>query len=784
SRAFRLQRRWQEVSEWERRAQLHNRKLLQDFQRAQETLCDLVARTEAMNKIRLEYERCLEENFPQWQQKLKDKRLSEQRKRIEEHLKACVQLMEEDQRRDRCSKSPARTNSSSSISPDLSYPPIAHPAPSEYKDKRREDHVRMPRSTLSRQDNKQNIQGKVYNSFQPPSVPSTWLTRPSVTEHPRNNIPKETKTFQNIHQALNSPLLLPGDPHQAPHPTVQQETPYNHHLRQYLNPWAGEVQWDHTGDPWSVLPFVNPLVWRMMSVSDSTAEGMQCSERAEEEKQMKGSSVPQVGKHQGKKHRRRVRSSDHTSEQDSNSAYLSSNHGDSTEGGILSCEDATSFASGMQRRRNERKGKKQTYKSTAEKGTVSQSSSSTSHVCSGKNSEKDTSSPSSPVRKTFRNGRVSKAKVTSTAGVESPKHPEETKQESKSIQDTYESSPSATEKKRRRKMGNNKKKGTEKKDHKDQEGTVSEGVERCLSKDGESKGEEGEERDGPGHNAQDEEELCEGLCDKSNSGGDRDVDDKALSRNTSEGGSLSEKLEGYVGERVVDDGGEEKEEDEGDDKDEGKEEEEDVGEEEDRDGVQEERDDSEEEEEEEEEGEEEEEDGGEDNEKEEGEEEEAEEISMVVRAPRRSKGCDDESDEEANGSEVAASGLGISRHDSLKELYKDEETEDEELYDQEIEDDIEDDDDDVVVEKAHPWSCDPAYDHTKYQNDDYDDDVEGLLAPQNNVQHDQANEEEDTIKPKDLHSDSGEDSSHRTASLAPVKDEPQDSDDEFDHFYD
>ncbi len=53
SRAAWLQARWLEISEQERRAQIKNQKLLQDFQRAQDTLNDMVARTEAMNTIRV-----------------------------------------------------------------------------------------------------------------------------------------------------------------------------------------------------------------------------------------------------------------------------------------------------------------------------------------------------------------------------------------------------------------------------------------------------------------------------------------------------------------------------------------------------------------------------------------------------------------------------------------------------------------------------------------------------------------------------------------------------------
>lgn len=65
---------------------------------------------------------------------------------------------------------------------------------------------------------------------------------------------------------------------------------------------------------------------------------------------------------------------------------------------------------------------------------------------------------------------------------------------------------------------------------------------------------------------------------------------------------------------------------------------------------------------------------------------------------------------------------------------------------EEKEDDDKDDDDDdgVIVEKASPWSCQPVFED-KYHRDtdaaadiyDEDDDIEGLLAPQNDSLQDQ-----------------------------------------------
>ncbi|KAJ8405192.1 hypothetical protein AAFF_G00321830 [Aldrovandia affinis] len=82
SRALQLQSQWQEVTERECRAQVRNWQLLQDFQRAQDTLSDLAARTAAMATIRVEYERKLEHHFPHWQQKLEEKKIAAQHKEV------------------------------------------------------------------------------------------------------------------------------------------------------------------------------------------------------------------------------------------------------------------------------------------------------------------------------------------------------------------------------------------------------------------------------------------------------------------------------------------------------------------------------------------------------------------------------------------------------------------------------------------------------------------------------------------------------------------------------
>ena len=48
------------MSERERQAHIYNRQLLQDFNRAQDTINDLMARTTAMNTLRVNAQRALE----------------------------------------------------------------------------------------------------------------------------------------------------------------------------------------------------------------------------------------------------------------------------------------------------------------------------------------------------------------------------------------------------------------------------------------------------------------------------------------------------------------------------------------------------------------------------------------------------------------------------------------------------------------------------------------------------------------------------------------------------
>ncbi|KAM4733195.1 uncharacterized protein FYW61_008726 isoform 2-T2 [Anableps anableps] len=91
SRGMQLQQRLQELKERERRAQQHNRQLLLQFERAQDTLREMMACNAAMKTIRMEYERYLEENLHRWQQQLQEKTQASHKKRMEDDLKSYLQ---------------------------------------------------------------------------------------------------------------------------------------------------------------------------------------------------------------------------------------------------------------------------------------------------------------------------------------------------------------------------------------------------------------------------------------------------------------------------------------------------------------------------------------------------------------------------------------------------------------------------------------------------------------------------------------------------------------------
>ncbi|XP_058505257.1 sarcoplasmic reticulum histidine-rich calcium-binding protein-like [Solea solea] len=102
-RAMHLQQQWQHLKEREHKAQEHNRLLLLQFDKAQDTLREMLSCNAAMKNIRMEYEKYLEERVPEWQQQFKKKSEASQMKKMEDCLSSYLKKTEAEQ----MAKSPA-----------------------------------------------------------------------------------------------------------------------------------------------------------------------------------------------------------------------------------------------------------------------------------------------------------------------------------------------------------------------------------------------------------------------------------------------------------------------------------------------------------------------------------------------------------------------------------------------------------------------------------------------------------------------------------------------------
>ncbi|XP_051715972.1 protein starmaker isoform X2 [Ctenopharyngodon idella] len=667
NRAAWLQGRWLEISEQERRAQIHNQKLLQDFQRAQDTLNDMLARTEAMNNIRVQYEQYLEESFPQWQKRLKDIRAAEKSK-VHQHLKNYIQQMEEDEGMKTAHRSDFRGHPLSSNSPNLSQ--TSH----------------TMKNTQTANDIKQNAERCNPNGHHP-YFPPTWLTgsQPFISRSPQNNIPKDYKNIQNI-QALNHPYYsLPGNSLHQSHSLVQQKSPSMDHL------WAGIRQgfmptahFTPTGASWPRLPVLSPMMWGMMDVPEPSEERIQRSETGKE-KVAKETLNPNEESCQRLQHRKNGKESDR-SELDCRPVRLSTDHEESSEGGAVPSEVTVS---GMQKR-----GKKKrvgTKSHSTENDSNSQGSSTMSQDALDSHSD---TKISKILKKTSKKYSSKESIITKKNVGAVMQYEEEDEQEESRSQEILPSSVSSE-----KKDGSE---GLNIREEEDFEGNDDIHVAEEKICDREVEDEE-EDEEGTGG----EEEA--GLVDEA-LGDDEEGSEKVMG-----------KLDG------IEPSDREEPEGEGD--------------------VPEDIPDSE--------------DGGETT------EEEERENSFQDEKETRKTQENVEDDKKVNTSDRDI-------HKSLEELYADE-TEDEEVCNQETEDD----EDEVVVEKAYPWSRDPFEDHTKCP-DDEDDDIEGLLNPVNS-QTQKEDDMEETDQSNDQHS---KEENQPQKNHPAATDESVESDDEFDHFYD
>ncbi|KAM7417562.1 hypothetical protein PAMA_017278 [Pampus argenteus] len=323
SRVTHLQQRWQELKDRERAAQQHNRQLLQQFEEAQDTLREMMARTAAMKTIRKGYERYLEENSPRWQQQLKEKTQAAQRKRMEEYLKMCLKNTEEEQVR----KSPVDQ-------------PL-HP----------QGRTKKPQKVTAPQENYSQNSHMDYN--QDEILQSSWLTRP----HP---------------QTVRFPLRVPYQPQVSsqaptyflphPHPFQFQHlasSPRHHHPWARQNPpnWAS-TQPDHS---WSC-----EALWGQLYMDDPPSEREVVPVVAEEAETSRAPSS---------KTERGGGSRSHLSQElDIKPVRLSSGHTESSESGRDSCQ-----TSREKKKKREKRGRAQHSSSESERCS-SQESSRTSSV--------------------------------------------------------------------------------------------------------------------------------------------------------------------------------------------------------------------------------------------------------------------------------------------------------------------------------------------------------------------------------------------------------------------
>ncbi|KAF4091461.1 hypothetical protein AMELA_G00037150 [Ameiurus melas] len=738
SRFALLQYQLQELSQRERRARNHNQKLLQDFQRAQKTLSDLVARTEAMNTIRMEYE-----SYPNWQQKLQDKRLSEQPKAqmIEQQLNACTPEMEEDgQWIDRRNKHPFRIISPSALSPDPSHCPIFNSLPhiSEHRDNMGEDPI--SRHGLFHPGSTQNMQGNIQNSIHS-SIPSMWLTpvQPPVNEPEHSNISKNTKNIQNVHQALNSslldPNLLSGDSLHSLYSVVLQDPPSCEHLRQYPNSRASgserfnlRVQCPTDCPSWSYLPLIN---------GDT--------ERREEEgrqKRQEASSNSQGKNHHMQKQRKKVNSR-HTKP-----VNISNYYGDTSESSDLSSKAAKSLPTEVQRRRNKKRREiNQLY--NTRKDAVFQGSSSISDCQSVPNHKKHQRSLLISCGES--NGRIKNPFKTSKFAVDSPKQLEdENKDDGSPIEGTLTSISCTVETAGVQRHEN-------KEEEEEEEDILSIGAKQ-VNEVANRYSTENREKSACLFEEQDKEGEVEERCREQSSTHEEEAQEvEPLRSNTSVKESLLDEVES-VRESEAEEGGTGEEEEDGE-----------QGYEDEKIRAS----------------------GRRSNKNDYEPDKEGNCNEVLVSGSEKSiqdslrelykdETEDDLAKKEANIEDedddddddvIVEKGSPWSCHPVLEDIkYDDEEEEEEE----------EEDDDDVIVEKGSPWSCHPVLEDTICDDDgdedDGDDDIEGLLAPQNNSLQHQADEAEEILKSKGLPSDSEE--------HAPGKGEPVNSSDEFDHFYD
>ncbi|XP_029599535.1 misshapen-like kinase 1 [Salmo trutta] len=399
SRAVRLQSRWQELSERERQAQQQNRQLLQEFDRAQDTLRDMVTRTATMNTIKVEYERYLEENFPRWQQQLKQKTRSAQRKRMEQHLKECLRSMEEDRAEERGSRPPI--GAQPPLSPcyvqqlqnaaahqehhnqnghqDYIQNGHHHPsipsvqsswlihARSQWVDSQTRMHSKLQQRDMTHHpahpstpmtlspSPPQSYPDQPPQSLYPPQpypiqTPQSLSPQPYPDQPPQSLYPPQPYPIQTP-QSLYPPQPYPIQPPQA------YSTPSKHHIviQQEAPPTGFPIQWA-AGVATAGLPFRAPVglqtSWTSPAMPDT--QGWRMVQGVAGEDLGSAATSPEGGSSVGHR-QKREKSSDLAHELDIKPVRLSSGHGESSESSRTSSQASKDSVSSRERRKRKEK---------------------------------------------------------------------------------------------------------------------------------------------------------------------------------------------------------------------------------------------------------------------------------------------------------------------------------------------------------------------------------------------------------------------------------------------
>ncbi|KAG9346519.1 hypothetical protein JZ751_006830 [Albula glossodonta] len=359
SRALQLQSQWQEITERERRAWVRNRQLLQDFQRAQDTLRDLAARSTAMATIRVEYERQLEQRFPQWQQRLEDRRNAAQHKEVELHLKK----MEEEREGEMYS----RTTKEAHIPPGPSFLPTPPVLPHSLTPSVLGDtHFHLAKSTKVEEEN--YIQNYPHIPWSSSSNPSCFIGAKSKLDVQQASSIKDHHSASDLRGyqdfgAAGYPFLHPL------HPTVNQ--PFDPHwlLPQgqlhraptigypptWPNVYSGfppNLQLPYSHAPWLRFPTVDPREWGSMLASAPDTRGDLPTRRGGRE----GPESPKDSSQGLQGHKRQQRASDQSYELDIKPVRLSSARGDSSESSSICSEEPRGGTPETRKKRKESKG--------------------------------------------------------------------------------------------------------------------------------------------------------------------------------------------------------------------------------------------------------------------------------------------------------------------------------------------------------------------------------------------------------------------------------------------